>query len=120
MRKKLKKRSFANDLYDFYTIPEKFIKYKNSFYLTQGVYDLVNDENCFVILNIICRHKTNFEFETWEFKRDFQNLFTLSGKDINGDKFVEFQKIESDFYFDDLIIIKKGKLLSLPIEEKIY
>lgn len=120
MIKRTKLRSSANNLYDYYTTPEKLIKYNNGFHITQGIYDIANDENCFLILNIICRHKMNFEVEIWEFKRDFQNLFTLSGKDINGDKFVEFQKIESDFYFDDLTITKKGKLLCLPIEESIY
>lgn len=120
MKNRTKQRTSANDLYDFYNTPEKLINYKNGFHLTKGIYDIANDENCFLILDMICRHKKNFEIEIWKFKRDIQNQFILTGKNKSGYKFVEIPNLESDFYFDDLTILKKGKIICLPIEENIY
>ena len=118
--KKTKIRTSANYLYDLYTTREKLINYKNGFCLTQGINDIIDDENCSFILDIICRQKQNFQIEIWEFSRYNGNIFTLSGKSIQRLNFVEISNLESDFYFDDLIILKKGKLICLPIEENIY
>lgn len=120
MKNRIKQRTSANDLYNVYTVPEKLIQYKDGFHLTEGIYDIADNENCFSVLDMICRHKRNFEVEIWEFKRHTQNLFILTGKDQSGYKFVEIPKLESDFYFDDLTLLKKGKLLCLPIEENMY
>ena len=119
MRKNTKHRSSANDLYDFYTTPEKLIKYKK-FNFTLGINTIATDENCFLILDIICHQKKNFDIEIWKFSRDNNNLFSLTGKSKQGFTFTEIKNVESDFYFDDFTIIKKEKLLCLPIEEKIY
>ena len=120
MKIRIKQRTSANDLYNVYTITEKLIQYKDGFYLTEGIYDLAYNENCFSVLDMICRHKRNFEVEIWEFKRDIQNLFILTGKNKPGYEFVKISKLESDFYFDDFTLLKKGKLLCLPIEENMY
>lgn len=121
MRKKMAKiRSSANELYDFYKYPQKLIKYKYGFKITEGINEIGNDENIFSILDIICRHKKNFEVEIWEFKRDRSNLFSLTGKDKFRTEFIQIPDLEFDFYFDDLVILKKGKLVCLPIEENLY
>ena len=113
-------RSSANELYDYYLYPEELIKYKFGFNISEGINEVGREENIFAILDIICRHKKNFETEAWEFTRDGENLFTLIGKDRFGTEFVKIPKIKSDFFFDDLNLIKKGKLLCLPIEENLY
>lgn len=118
-KKKIKHRSSVNDLYDFYIVPEKLIKYKD-FYFTEGIYNIANDENCFLILDIICHQKKNFNTEIWNFSRDNDNLFSLTGKSKQGFTFTEILNVESDFYFDDFTIIKKEKLLCLPSEENLY
>ncbi|WP_442780867.1 DUF6876 family protein [Chryseobacterium sp. SL1] len=107
-------------MYDIYTVTEKLIKYKSTFNLTQGINDIVLYEDCFWFIDIICHHKINFDVELWELRREKGNLFTITGKNKLQIKFVELHNIQSDFYFDDLTIVKKGKLLCLPIEESMY
>jgi len=121
MKKRPKIRSSVNNLYDMYSYPEKLIKHKSGFNLTQGIYDVVFDENIEFILNIITQHKKNSNFETWHFCREqYENKFSLTGRNKLGNKFLEIPNIVSDFYFDDFVIIKKETLLCLPIEEKLY
>ncbi|MCY1692710.1 hypothetical protein OVA29_21585 [Exiguobacterium sp. SL14] len=74
----------------------------------------------FWLIDIICYHKINFDIEIWKFSREKGNIFLLIGTNELDFKFVEFQNLESDFYFDDLIIVKKRNLLCLPIEVDIY
>lgn len=120
MKNKLSKRSSANELYDMFIVPEKLIPYRNGFNITEGVNEIGFYENCFDILDIICNHKVNYEIEWWEFSRDHDNLFSLKAKNKQGEIFVDIKNLQSEFYFDDLVIIKRGKLLCLPIEENIY
>jgi len=120
MKSKLRKRTSANDLYNHYTVRENLIKYENGFYVTEGINDIALYENCFWLIDIICHHKINFDIEFWKFSRENNNKFLLSATNKRDSKFVELQNLESDFYFDDLTIIKKGKLLCLPIEDYIY
>lgn len=117
---KNKNKSSANDLYDYFDIPEKLIKYKNGFNLTEGINEIGHYENCFWLIDIICHQKKYFDVELWKFTRDRENLFTLTGKNKLEYIFVELHNLESNFYFDNLTILKKGKLLCLPIEEDIY
>lgn len=119
MKKKLVNRSSANFLYDYFTVPEKLHKYHN-YSLTEGINELSINENCFWLIDIICHHKINFDIEVWKFSREKGNIFLLTGINMQDIKFVEFSNLESDFYFDDLTILKKRKLLCLPIEADIY
>lgn len=120
MSKKLSKRTSANDLYDNYLEPEELHTYKNNFKLTDGIKEVAYYENCFWVIDLICHHKKNFSLEIWEFGRIDNEIFTLTGKNETGDVFVEIKNLQSDFYFDDFIIIKRDKLLCLPIEVSIY
>lgn len=120
MKKRYENRSSANFLYDYFTVPEKLHEYHNGYYLSEGINEIALYENCYFVLDLICNHKLNFEIEIWHFARYTQDLFFLTGKNKNDIIFVEIKNLQSDFYFDDLIILKKGKLLCLPIEENIY
>lgn len=120
MKKCSKIRSSANSLYDFYKYPVDLIKYKNGFKITQGIYDMANEENWFPFLDIICFHEKKFKTEIWQFSRENDHLFTLTGNSEENIMFTEIQDLESDFFFDELTLIKKGKLICLPIEENIY
>lgn len=120
MSTKQNNRTSANDLYDIYLEPMKLLFYKRDFVVTEGINDIAYYENCYLVLDLICNHKKNYCLEIWEFSRIENKMFSLTGKNLEGKIFVEIKNIQSDFYFDDLIIIKKGKLLCLPIEENLY
>lgn len=120
MKKCSKIRSSANSLYDFYKYSTDLIQYNNGFKITQGIQDILFEEDIESIIKLIIKHKINYQVEIWEFSRNKHNLFTLSAKDKSGLIFVDIANLESNFFFDDIIIIKKQNLLCLPIEEKLY
>lgn len=120
MKKCSKIRSSANILYDFYKYPTDLIQYKNGFKITQGIQDILFEEDIESIIKMIIKHKINFKVEVWEFSRNDKNLFTLSAKNESGLIFVDIPNLESNFFFDDMHIIKKETFLCLPIEEKMY
>lgn len=120
MTKRIKRRNSANELYDNYTFPQKLIHYHNGFHITEGIYDIVHNENFSQIIDIICQHKKNFETEIWKFSRQNQNKFILMGSNTTNVQFIQLENIEADFYFDDLVLLKKNKLICLPIEENLY
>ncbi|WP_409515138.1 DUF6876 family protein [Chryseobacterium sp.] len=120
MTKRIKRRNSANELYDNYTFPQKLIQYRNGIHITEGIYDIVHNENFSQIIDIICRHKKNFEVEIWKFSRQHENRFTLMASNTLNIPFLKLENIEVDFYFDDLILIKKNRLICLPIEENLY
>jgi len=120
MNTKTSNRTSANDLYDIYLEPEELHIYKNKFKLTEGINDIAYYENCYWVIDQICLHKKNFNLEIWELSRNQNEIFTLMGKSQLGIVFVEIKNLQSDFYFDNLIILKKDKLLCLPLEENLY
>lgn len=120
MKKLSKIRSSAHSLYDFYKYPIDLIQYKNGYKITQGIQDVIDDEDIEPVIKIIIKHKINYKVEVWEFSRTDQNLFTLSAKNEAGLKFLEIANLESDFFFDDISIIKRQKLLCLPMEKELY
>ncbi len=120
MKKLSKIRSSANNLYDFYKYPLDLIKYKNSFKITQGIQDILLEEDIEPIIKMIINHKRIFKVEVWKFSRSGQNLFTLSAKNKSGLQFVDIPNLTSGFFFDDICIIKKSQLLCLPVEEELY
>lgn len=120
MSKKLNNRTSVNDLYDNYLEPEELHNYKRSFKLSEGINEIAYYENCYWVIDLICHHKNKFSLEIWEFCRIENEIFTLKGKDKSGEVFVEIENLQSDFYFDDFVIVKKDKLLCLPIEQNIY
>lgn len=115
-------RTSANDLYDIYLVPQLFHKYKNGFKLTEGVYDIVNYESCTWLIDKILEQQYSFDFkiEIWVLSRVDNDEFTLTGKNKLGFEFIVLENLISDFYFDDLTIIKKDKIFCLPIEESLY
>ena len=120
MRKLSKIRSSANSLYDFYKYPTDLIPYKNGFNITEGIHDMTCEENWFYFLDMICFHKKRFKKEIWQFSRENDNVFTLTGNSERNVQFTEIPDLESDFFFDDFTLVKKEKLICLPVEEDIY
>ena len=116
------RRSSANDLYDVYSVPQKLHDYENGYKFTEGVYDIATYEDCFWLLDLILDHQINLNFENqiWHFKRTHQESFTLTCKNKEGYKLAEIENLQTNFYFDDLTIIKKDKMFCLPIEESMY
>ncbi|ASW75267.1 hypothetical protein IQ37_19225 [Chryseobacterium piperi] len=115
-------RTSANDLYNVYLVPEELHGYKDGYEFTEGVYDITTYENCLWLFDLILDQKTDADPETqiWCLKRMKQDFFMLTCKNKEGRKCAEIKNVEACFYFDDLTIIKKGKLFCLPIEENIY
>lgn len=116
------RRNSANDLYNVYSSPQDLHEYKNEYLFTEGINDLANFEDCFWLLDMILdeQHNLNSETQIWTLKSVLPHSFTLTCKSKDGQKLVEIKNLEADFYFDDLIIIKKDKLFCLPVEESIY
>lgn len=120
MKKISKIRNSANSLYNFYKYPVDLIPYKNGFNITEGIHDMASEENWFYFLDIICFHEKRFKTETWQFSRENDNLFILAGYSETEVQFTKIPNLEFDFFFDDLTIVKKEKLICLPVEKDIY
>ncbi len=112
------KNMSANDFYRLYTGTEKYYKFYNHF-LTDGVFDIAGEEECFWFLQIIViaqRHLKEYLFQTWKLERIMNNEFSVIATDGN-DFIIYRQNIAfSDFFFDSLTIWVENEVVMLPSE----
>ncbi|WP_346985016.1 DUF6876 family protein [Chryseobacterium sp. POE27] len=120
--KRAKKRNSANTLYDMYKSAEDLYRFKEGYSLTQGVFDLISGEDCDWLLDLIVdeQSKLNCDIQNWHLKRIEGENFALLCSNEDGEVINQINDISLRFYFDDLFLVVKKKLICLPIESKIY
>jgi hypothetical protein len=91
-------------------------------YLTIGVYDFIEKNECFWLINAIMSYQIypemkNENFQVWRLKRKEGggNIFTLTCDDGNGNDLQE-QEIFSDFQGNQAVIWYIDNVLLLPSE----
>lgn len=120
--KRAKKRNSANTLYDMYKSVEDIYDFKGDYHISQGVFDLINGEDCDWLLDLIVdqQSKLSCDIQNWHLKRIEGENFALLCSNEDGQVINQINDISLRFYFDDLFLLVKKKLICLPIESKIY
>ncbi len=121
VRKALK--NSANDLYDFYQYPEELHSYRGLISITLGIHDLITEENCSWILDVILENQqtlSDHNIQIWKLYRIGQDTFNLTCSTDNGEVIFTCENQKFKSFWDYLQIIKKGYLLCLPVERNIY
>lgn len=122
INKKGKMKNSANDLYDIYTIGKQLYEYKMGIKLSEGVNDVATYEDCFWLIDLIFKNQPKLYSQPliYELEKFEENNFTLKCSYENGVVVSEQNNLKVGFYFDYLQIIRKGKILCLPIENSLY
>lgn len=112
----------ANDLYANFTCTNAYYTTMVEPYVfTDGVKAMCEECGCYWFLNLILSHqhtpKVKAEtFQVWHLKRIFQEQFTATADDGNGN-IIARQNIEfSDFAFDEATVWLVDEVLLLPSE----
>lgn len=109
----------ANDYYSHFVQSKDFVEFESGYSLSEGVFKISKEEECFWLLQIICFHPKISEdniFESWTFKREEGLAYILRAKDYNSNILFEKSFISPDFFFSEIIIWKVGNYLLLPSE----
>ncbi|WP_419871058.1 DUF6876 family protein [Chryseobacterium sp. CT-SW4] len=115
-------KNSANDLYDIYTTEKQLYEYKMGIKLSEGVNDIATYEDCFWLIDLIYKDqpKLNSQPLIYELEKVEENNFTLKCFYENGVVVSEQNNLKVSFYFEYLQIVRKGKILCLPIENSLY
>lgn len=115
-------KNSANDLYDIYTTENQLYEYKMGIKLSEGVNDIATYEECFWLIDLIYKDqpKLNSQPLIYELEKFEENNFTLKCSYENGVVVSEQNNLKVNFYFEYLQIVRKGKILCLPIENSLY
>lgn len=121
-KKNSKLKNSANSLYDIYVTPMQLHDYNKKIKLSEGVYDIASYENCFWLIDLILEEGPTLDTRllTFELERVKDDHFSLTCSFENGKLLYRQGNLNVNFYFDYLKILKKGKILCLPIEENLY
>jgi hypothetical protein len=115
-------KNSANDLYDIYTTEKQLYEYKMGIKLSEGVNDIATYEECFWLIDLIYKDqpKLNSQPLIYELEKLEENNFTLKCSYENGVVVSVQNNLKVSFYFEYLQIVRKGKILCLPIENSLY
>ncbi|WP_050009605.1 DUF6876 family protein [Flavobacterium sp. B17] len=109
----------ANDYYSRFVHSKNFVEFESGYLLSEGVFKISKEEECFWLLQIICFQPKISEdniFESWTFKRVEGVAYILTAKDYNSNILFKKSFSSPDFFFNEMIIWKVGNYLLLPSE----
>jgi len=108
----------ANEYYSQYHGTENYYTL-DGFLLTDGVFEIAGEEECFWFLQEITLNQENLtheEFQTWTLKRIYGNEFKIEATDGNDNLIYEDIIPFSDFFFKEFTIWLENGVLLLPSE----
>jgi hypothetical protein len=122
MKTNKKIKNNANELYNVCIRKEKLITIKSNCFITEGVNEIVENEHCLNIIELIFNQYDfiKCEIQYWYIIREKNDFFTIECKDYKGKVLNTISNVIIDFYFDYLHLLLKNKTLYLPVEEKFY
>ncbi|MCT2409980.1 hypothetical protein NZD88_20690 [Chryseobacterium antibioticum] len=122
MKNKKRIKNNANELYNICYQKEKLILIKEIFFITEGINEIIENENCMDIIQLILNQQ-DFIFcdvQDWYIEREDNELFNIICKDSLKEVTLIMNNIIIDFYFDSLHIVIKNNTVCLPIEFDFY
>lgn len=113
----------ANDYYRHCFGTETYHQYNRDTYLTDGVKELAETEECFWFLDVIesYQNEKNFkeiDYQKWFLERVQGNEFKVTASNLDNGEVLAVQEIPfSDFFFKELVFLKKDNIILLPSED---
>ncbi|MDR4895110.1 MULTISPECIES: DUF6876 family protein [unclassified Chryseobacterium] len=113
----------ANDYYRHCFGTENYYQYNTGHYLTDGVKEIAENENCFWFADIICSYQylnkfKNTQYQKWILERVKNCEFKVTASNLDDGEILITQEIPlSDFYFKELVFLKKDNIILLPSED---
>lgn len=109
----------ANKYYSHFISSEVFHNFQQGFLLTDGIFEVAGEEECFWFLKIMTDaqdHLNYYDSQTWTLKRIAYKKFRIEATDCDGNLIFEQDKEQCNFFFDDLVVCMKDNLVMLPSE----
>lgn len=113
----------ANDYYKHCFGTENYYQYYPDHYLTDGVKEVAENENCFWFVDVICSYQSinkfkKIKYQKWFLERIKNSEFKVTATNLDdGEIFITQEVPLSDFYFRELVFLKKDNIILLPSED---
>ncbi|WP_147473873.1 DUF6876 family protein [Chryseobacterium nematophagum] len=111
----------ANKYYNHFVSSEVFYNFQNSFLITDGIFEIAGEEECFWFLKIIAdaqEYLKNFPLQNWVLGRVVNNEFLIKATDIEGKIIFEKRVLDYKFFFNEFVVCISDSLIMLPSEYK--
>lgn len=113
----------TNDHYRHCHGTEQVWKYFGDIVITDGIKEVAEKEECFWFLDVICSYQSqenfkNARYQKWKLERIEDTQFLVTASNLDNGEVMATQEIEfSDFFFRELIMLKKDNVILLPSED---
>lgn len=111
----------ANKYYNHFVSSEVFYNFQNSFLITDGIFEIAGEEECFWFLKIIADAQENLKgcpLQNWLLSRVANNEFIIEATDIEGKIIFEKSILNCNFFFNEFVVCISDSLIMLPSEYK--
>ncbi|WP_326981800.1 hypothetical protein VUJ46_16405 [Chryseobacterium sp. MYb264] len=113
----------ANGLYRHFAQINTIHNFSNGYALSGGSFELGVNEACFWFYHIICENQdflSSFVFQNWTLKKVGGHEYLIVVRDEKGAMIYSQVFINSEFMFDELIVLVVKRLILLPSEFQYY
>lgn len=113
----------ANKYYNHFVTSEVYYNFQNSFLITDGIFEIAGEEECFWFLKIITDaqgYLKKFPLQNWLLSRvaNTDNKFMIKATDIEGKIIFEKSILDYNFFFNEFVVCISDSLIMLPSEYK--
>lgn len=113
----------ANKYYNHFVTSEVYYNFQNSFLITDGIFEIAGEEECFWFLKIIAdaqEYLKEFPLQNWLLSRvaNTNNEFIIKATDIKGKIIFEKSILDCNFFFNEFVVCISDSLIMLPSEYK--